>query len=40
MKSLEKVLASNDRLEAFSRFLAKFKTSKDGVPPASTVKTS
>jgi hypothetical protein len=40
IKSLEKVLAANDRLEAFARFLAKFKTSKDGVPPTSTVRPS
>jgi hypothetical protein len=34
---LEKLLAANDRLEAYARFLDKLKSSKESLPPASLV---
>ena len=35
---LEKVLAANDRLKAYQRYLEKLKASQAGLPPPSTVK--
>ena len=40
MTGLKTLLAANDRLTAYQRYLEKLESSKDGLPPASAVKTA